>query len=63
MSGGQGVGWGGGGSTLKCVNGHVREKTCVCAPDVPAGCVRGRSAAGGGSLDVRTSSWGDFRRG
>lgn len=28
-----------------------------------ADCASGRSAAGGGSLGVKTSSWGDFRRG
>lgn len=40
---------------------RVREKcVCVC---VTADCVSGRSAAGGGSLGVKTSSWGDFRRG
>ncbi len=41
----------------------MREKVCVCVYDLTAGCVSGRSGAGGGSLDVMSSSWGDFRRG
>lgn len=38
----------------------LKESVFVC---VTADYVSGRSAAGGGSLGVKTSSWGDFRRG
>lgn len=41
---------------------YVR-KVCVSVYDLTAGCESGRNAAGGGSLDVMTCSWGDSRRG
>lgn len=41
---------------------YVR-KVCVSVYDLTAGCESGRNAAGGGSLDVTTCSWGDSRRG
>lgn len=40
-----------------------KKKMRVCVHDLTAGCASERSAAGGGSLGVRSSSWGDFRRG
>lgn len=40
----------------------LEKSVCVCVC-VAADCVSGRSAAGGGSLGVKTSSWGGFRSG
>lgn len=46
---------------FKVKGGYVR-KVCVCVYDLTADCVSGRNGAGGGSLEVMTCIWGDFRR-